>query len=126
MGVLGFINVYFEFIRKIVLDVYSNIIISINGLDIMVRLNDIYFEYIKIICKIFAKYIVPILQVYQNHFIIFLKIITTDIYYYFLYHIFILITCNKKLNFDIIFNYNFKTVISYYIMIIMMMMMILE
>ncbi len=64
---------------------YSNIIISINGLDIVVTLNGIYFEYIKIICKIFAKYIVPMLQVYPNHFIIFLKIITNDIYYYIIY-----------------------------------------
>jgi hypothetical protein len=46
-----------------------NIIISINGFNIMVKLNGIYFEYIKIICKIFTKYIVPILQVYPNHFV---------------------------------------------------------
>jgi hypothetical protein len=86
--------------------VYSNIIISINGLNIKVTLNDIYFEYIKIICKIFAKYIVPILQVYPNQFIIILKIITNEIYYYFINFILILIllTCNKKLNFNIIFN----------------------
>ncbi len=85
---------------------YSNIIISINGLNIKVTLNDIYFEYIKIICKIFAKYIVPILQVYPNQFIIILKIITNEIYYYFINFILILIllTCNKKLNFNIIFN----------------------
>jgi len=61
---------------------YSSIIISINGLNIMVTLINVYFEYIKILCKIFTKYIVPILQVYPNHFIIFLKIITNDIYYY--------------------------------------------
>jgi len=67
--------------------VYSSIIISINGLDIMVTLNSVYFEYIKILCKIFAKYIVPILQVYPNHLIIFFKIITNDVYYYFINNI---------------------------------------
>ncbi len=76
-----FINVYFECIRTTILDVYSNIIIIINGLDFMVTLNGIYFKYSKIVCKIFAKYIVPILQVYPNHFIILLKIITNEIYY---------------------------------------------
>jgi hypothetical protein len=62
LGVLGYINVYFEFIWIIILDVCSSIIISINGLDIMVTLNNIYFENIKILCKIFAKYIMPILK----------------------------------------------------------------
>jgi hypothetical protein len=59
---------------------YSNIIISIHGLDIMVTLNRVYFENIKILCKIFAKYIMPVLKIYPNHLIIFLKIITNDIY----------------------------------------------
>ncbi len=45
---------------------YSSIIININGLNIMVTLISVYFEYIKILYKIFTKYIVPILQVYQN------------------------------------------------------------
>jgi hypothetical protein len=36
-----------------ILYVYSSIIISINGLDIMVTLNSVYFEYIKLLCKIF-------------------------------------------------------------------------
>jgi hypothetical protein len=45
----------------------------------MVPLN-IYFEYIKVLCKIFNKYIVAILQVYPNYFIIFPKFITNDIY----------------------------------------------
>jgi len=30
----------------------------------------VYFEYIKVLHKIFTKYIVPILQVYPNYFII--------------------------------------------------------
>jgi len=68
--------------------VYSSIIISINGLDIMVTLNNVYFGYIKIICKIFAKYIVPILQVYPNHFIILFTIITNEIYYFYYYSIY--------------------------------------
>ncbi len=105
MDVLGFINVYFECIQIAILDVYSNIIVRINGFDIMVTLSGIYFEYIKIICKIFAKHIVPILQVYPNHFIILLKFITKLtllLFLLILYYIFILITCNKILNFNII------------------------
>jgi len=53
LGVLRFINVYFQFIWTIILYVYSSIIISINGLDIMVTLNSVYFEHIKLLCKIF-------------------------------------------------------------------------
>jgi len=49
-----------------------------NGFYIMVTLINIYFEYLKISRKIFAKYIVPILQVYANQFIILLNIITND------------------------------------------------
>ncbi len=33
MGVLGFINVYFEFIRTTILNVYSSTIVNKNGLD---------------------------------------------------------------------------------------------
>ncbi len=79
--------------------------ININGFDIMVTLNNVYFEHIKILCKIFAKYIVPTLQDYPNHFMILLEIITNDIYYYYYYYyILILITCDRKLNFNIIFD----------------------
>jgi len=42
---------------------------------------EVYFEYTKILCKIFTKYIMPILQVYQSSFII-LKFI---IYYFILF-----------------------------------------
>ncbi len=87
MGVL-------EFIWTTVLDVYSSIIININGLDIMVTLNSVYFEYIKILCKIFAKYIMPILKVYPNHLIIFLKIVTNEIYYYYYYYYYIILYIN--------------------------------
>jgi hypothetical protein len=48
---------------------YSNFIISINGLNIMGTL-DVYFEYIKILYRILTKYIVPILQVYAIYFIL--------------------------------------------------------
>jgi len=41
----------------------------------MVTLISVYFEYIQILCKMFMKYIVPILQVYPNHHIILLKIL---------------------------------------------------
>jgi hypothetical protein len=61
--------------------VYSNIIININDLNIMVTLINIYFGYIKILCKMLTKYIVPILQVYPNHCIILLRIITNENYY---------------------------------------------
>jgi hypothetical protein len=78
LGVLGFIIVYFECTSTTILHVYSSIIISMNGFYIMDTLINIYFEYIQISCKIFAKYIVPILQVYPNQLIILLKIITND------------------------------------------------
>jgi len=71
--------------------VYSSVIISINGLDIMIILNSVYFGYIKILCRIFTKYIVPILQVSPNHLIIFLTIITNEIYYYYYYYYYYII-----------------------------------
>jgi len=78
-----------------ILDVYSSIIINVNGFDIMVTLNSVYFGYIKILCRIFANYIVLILQVYPNHLIILLKICTNENENY-LYYILILITYIKK------------------------------
>jgi len=48
----------------------------------MVTLINVYFEYIKILCKIFIKYIVPILQVYPHHLIILVKILRNEIYMY--------------------------------------------
>jgi len=44
----------------------------------MVTLS-VYFEYKKVLCKIFIKYIVAILQVNPNYFIILHKIIKNDI-----------------------------------------------
>jgi hypothetical protein len=41
----------------------------------MITKINVYFEYIKISCKIITKYIVPILQVYPNHLIILLKLL---------------------------------------------------
>jgi len=49
----------------------------------------VYFEHIKIVCKIFNKYIVSILQVYQSYLIIRLKFITKEIYYYIILYIFL-------------------------------------
>jgi hypothetical protein len=69
LGVLKFINVYFECIWTTILHVYSSNVININGLNIIVTLISVYFEYIKNLCKIFTKHIVPILQVYPNHLI---------------------------------------------------------
>jgi hypothetical protein len=82
-NIIGSINIYkciFWMYLTTILHVYSSNIININNLNIMVTLISVYFEYIKILCKIFNKYIVPILQVYPNHLIILLKIITNDIY----------------------------------------------
>jgi len=45
--------------------------LTLNGLDIMV-IQNIYFDYIKVLCKIFTKYIVAILQVYPSYLIILL------------------------------------------------------
>jgi len=59
--------------------VYSNIIIGANGLNIMVTLITVHFECIKILRKIFTKYIVPKLQVYPNEFLILLKTIKIKI-----------------------------------------------
>jgi len=66
----------------------QELLLTLNGIDIMVTLCA-YFEYIKILCKIFIKYIVAILQVYLNYIIILLEIITHEIYYF--YHTFLFI-----------------------------------
>jgi hypothetical protein len=39
----------------------------LNDLHIMVTL-DLYFEYIKVLCKIFTKYIATILQVFPSYY----------------------------------------------------------
>jgi len=52
----------------------QRLVLTLNGFDIMLRLG-LYFEYIKILCKIFIKYIVTILQVYPSYLIIFFEII---------------------------------------------------
>jgi hypothetical protein len=70
----------------------------------MVTLNDIYFECIKIVRKIFAKYIVPILQVYPNILLYFFKWLKIKFITITIIFIFIFIACNKILNFNIIFN----------------------
>ncbi len=49
----------------------QGLLLTLNGLDIMVTLN-IYFKEIKVLCKIFTKYIVAILQVYPGYLIILL------------------------------------------------------
>jgi hypothetical protein len=43
----------------------QGLLLTSNDLNIMHTC--IYFEYIKIVCKIFTKYIVAILQVYPNY-----------------------------------------------------------
>jgi hypothetical protein len=59
----------------------------------------------KTLCKIFTKYIVPILQIYSHQLIVLFKIITNEIIIIIIIIICIYInTCNKKLNFKIIFD----------------------
>jgi hypothetical protein len=43
----------------------QRLLLILNDLNIIVTLC-VYFEYIKILCKIFTKYIVAILQVYPS------------------------------------------------------------
>jgi hypothetical protein len=57
----------------------QGLLLTLNGLNIMDTLG-VYFEYIKVLCKIFIKCIAAILQIYPNYFIIFLEIIKNDIY----------------------------------------------
>jgi len=89
LGVLKIKNINFQYILTTILHVYSSIIININGLNIMVTFINVYFEFFKILFKIFTKYIMPILQVYPNHLIIVLKIIINEIYQYLYYIIYL-------------------------------------
>jgi len=43
----------------------EGLLLTLNGLDIMVTLC-VYFEYIKVICKLFTKYIWAIVQIYPS------------------------------------------------------------
>jgi len=61
----------------------QRLLLTLNDLHIIVTLG-IYFEYIKVLCKIFPEHIATILQVYPSYFIILSKTITNDIYYYIL------------------------------------------
>jgi len=62
----------------------QGLLLALNGLNIMHTC--VYFEYIKVLCKIFTKYIVAMLQLYPNYLTILLEIITNDIYYYYNIH----------------------------------------
>jgi hypothetical protein len=75
-NIFGSIKIY-KCIWTTILHVYSNIIISINGLDIMVTLIIVYFEYIKNLCKIFTKYIVPYYKFIHTILLYFLKLLHT-------------------------------------------------
>jgi hypothetical protein len=59
----------------------QGLLLALNGLDIMVTLS-VYVEYIKVLCKIFIKYMGTILQVYYNFLILLPKMIRNDFYYY--------------------------------------------
>jgi hypothetical protein len=50
----------------------QGLLLALNGVDIMVTLS-IYFEYIKVLCKIFTKYMGTILQFIQTFLLYFLK-----------------------------------------------------
>jgi hypothetical protein len=68
----------------------QRLLLGSNGFNIMVTLS-IYFEFIKVPCKIFIKYITTILQVYPNYLVIFLETITNEIYYHYSYVIIFII-----------------------------------
>ncbi len=80
MGIFEFTNVY-------ELPYYTciqGLLLTLNDFKIMDTLC-VYFEYIKVLCKIFIKYIATILQVYTSYVIILTEIITNAIYYYYYY-----------------------------------------
>ncbi len=58
---------------------YSFFIISINGLDIMVKLLSIYFEYIKNLCKILPNILCPYYKFIHAILLYFLKLLQTKI-----------------------------------------------
>jgi len=67
----------------------SSFILSINEINIIITLI-VYFEYIKLLHKIFAKCIVPILKFIQVIFLYFLKLLQKQfiiIYIYIILHI---------------------------------------
>jgi hypothetical protein len=55
----------------------QGLLLTINDLNIMHTC--VYFEYIIVLCIIFTKYIVAILQIYPNNLTILHEIITNDI-----------------------------------------------
>jgi hypothetical protein len=83
------------------------IIISLNNLDIMVTLINVYFEYIKFLCKIFVKYILPIYKFIQTIYYTFKNYSKLNLSFNCInmiwYDMFIFNTYDpKKLNFNII------------------------
>jgi hypothetical protein len=75
----------------------QGLLLASNNLYIMVTLG-LYFEYINVVYKIFARYTVAILQFYPCYLIILLKMIKNDIYRYYY-----LLLYYKYLIFNIIF-----------------------
>jgi len=72
-GILRYIKIN-ECISMTTLHVYLSIIISINGLDVMITLC-VCFEYIKILCKIFINILWPYCKCTQVILLYFLKLL---------------------------------------------------
>ncbi len=83
----------------------QRLLLTLNGINIKVTLS-VYFEYIKVLCQTFIKYIASILQVYPNYFIILFKITTSNNNnYIILYYIIVLIIINFYLIKYLTFNF---------------------
>jgi len=76
----------------------QRLLLALSDLHIIITLG-LYFEYIKVLCKIFIKCIATILQVYPNYFIIqkWLQMTFIIILFYLIYLYWL--SYNKRVNF---------------------------
>jgi len=58
---------------------FQGLLLTLNGFNIIDTLH-VYFENIKVICKIFIKYIMAILKIYPSYLVILIEIIPNEIY----------------------------------------------
>ncbi len=59
---------------------FQGSLLTLNCFNIINTLG-VYFENIKVLCKIFTKYIVAILKIYPSYLVILIEIIPNEIYY---------------------------------------------
>jgi len=64
---------------------FQGLLLTLNGFDIIDTLG-VYSENIKVLCKIFTKYITAILEIYPNYLVIFIEFIPNENYYYYYYY----------------------------------------